>query len=248
MKLRFTLTLILLTTMLLSISHVFAAVITFSNKALFLSSTSATSSSGLLPNIGTVPGNQVTVGSVTISAIAPNTPLFMGAAGISQITSGDWYNLLPGHDIALSGFENLNIDFANPVYSAGFDFAEPDTTMPLPYGNGNNPFGINSTFTVTLKSGITVVATFQYNAPDDTLSFVGVWSDTAFDRMEIRETSGGIDDEYFGEFYAGTTPLSASAIPTLSQWGLIILALTFLCLGGIALFQRNRKLVIGANS
>lgn len=91
----------------------------------------------------------------------------------------------------------------------GFDFAEPDETMPVPYGNVGNAFGVDSTFRVTLMDGVTPVCEFTFSAEDDVISFVGVWSDAAFDRVSIRELVGGIDDEYFGQFYAGTIPCCA---------------------------------------
>jgi Ca2+-binding RTX toxin-like protein len=51
------------------------------------------------------------------------------------------------------------------------------------------------------------VDTFLFNAPDDVLAFVGVWSDRPFDKVEIRDTTATIDDEYFGEVFTGATPL-----------------------------------------
>jgi hypothetical protein len=43
--------------------------------------------------------------------------------------------------------------------------------------------------------------------PDDALTFVGVWSTDAFDRIEIRETTGTLDNEFFGNFVTGDTAL-----------------------------------------
>ena len=182
-----------------------ATTITFDDKAAFLAATGATSATGPLPDLGG-PFSSRTVGSVTFSGAS----FFIGAAGVAGVP-GDWYSLLPGNDIAINDVENIDVDFSSPVFSMGFDFAEPDTTIPVPYGNQGNPFGIDSTFMVTLKLGGALVDTFSFNAPDDVVSFVGVWTDSAFDRAEIREIVGGIDDEYFGEFYSGTRP--ASPIP-----------------------------------
>lgn len=217
-----------------------ASIVTYMNKSAFLLATGGTSATGPLPNLGFISGNLTTVGSVTFSISAPSSNFAIGSAGISQIPSSGWYSLLPGNDIAIGGSENLNANFPGLIYSAGFDFAEPDSTMPIPHGNSNNPFGVNSFFTVTLKNGSTTVDSFTFDAPDDVVSFVGVWSDVPFDRLEIHETSGGIDDEYFGEFFTGTAPLPASAVPTISQWGLIILGLTLLCLGGIVLHRQGK--------
>ena len=35
---------------------------------------------------------------------------------------------------------------------------------------------------------------------------MGVWSDSFFNRIEIRETIGGNGNEFFGQFYQGMTP------------------------------------------
>ncbi|MDH3669561.1 MAG: hypothetical protein OES46_00145 [Gammaproteobacteria bacterium] len=182
-----------------------ATLLTFDDKAAFLAATGASSATGPLPNVGGVSTNR-TVGSATF--INRTSGFFIGAVGVPQVPTGDWYAPLPGNDIAINQRENIDVAFASPVFSMGFDFAEPDVTMPVPYGNQGRPFGVDSTFMVTLIDGATPVDTFTFNAPDDVISFVGVWSDTAFDRAEIREIEGGIDDEYFGEFYTGTIPLS----------------------------------------
>jgi hypothetical protein len=45
--------------------------------------------------------------------------------------------------------------------------------------------------------------------PTDVATFLGVWSDTAFNRVTIVDITPDPfvdDDEYFGEFYTGTTP------------------------------------------
>jgi hypothetical protein len=177
-----------------------AALVTFSDQTTFLTATGASSATGALPNVGAVPPASGTVGSVTFSSVAPSGTLFIGPDGL--VPGDDWYGLLDGNDIAISGSENLDAVFAGPVYSFGFVFAEPNSTMP---SWGGSP--VDSTFTVTLRNGATFVDSFTFNAPDDAISFVGAWTDAAFDRVEIRETTGGIDDEYFGEFFTGTTPV-----------------------------------------
>jgi hypothetical protein len=143
---------------------------------------------------------------VTFSSVAPSGTLFIGAAGVGAVPGGDWYVPLDGFEIAISGSENLDVVLAGPVYSFGFVFVELNSDMP---SWGGTP--VDSTFTVTLRNGATFADSFTFNAPDDLDSFVGAWSDTAFDRVEIRETTGGIDDEYFGEFFTGTTPVPVPA-------------------------------------
>ncbi|HYL65701.1 MAG TPA: hypothetical protein VEU72_00955 [Nitrosopumilaceae archaeon] len=188
---------------------------TFNDKTTFLTATGATPATGPLPDLGRIPGGAAasqTVGSATFSIAAPSSELFIGTSGVGGITNNDWTLRLPGPDIAISDVENLNIDLASPVFSLGFDFVKPQTDP-----NINAPFG-PSVFTITLKNGATFVDSFTVTSPSaafptDSADFVGVSSDTAFNRVEIRETTGGIDNEFFGQVYTGTTPLHGPSIP-----------------------------------
>jgi hypothetical protein len=110
----------------------------------------------------------------------------------------DWTTLLPGHEIAINDLENLDVSFATPVYSYGFDFVEPQFSTP----NINAPF-VDSTFAVSLFSDATLVGAFTFNAPNDVAAFAGVWTDMAFNNVQIREIVGGIENEFFGEVYTG---------------------------------------------
>jgi len=198
-----------------------STIIQFNDQATFLAATGATCATCPMPNLGLVglAGTPVVVNTVTITSVAPSIDLFIGASG-TGVPNGDWTSIIPGNDIAISGTENLDIAFAAPVFSMGFQFYEPTCNNK---NDGNNcglgalgqveigtdvPNGaeIDSTFTVTLKNGVNTVASFQFNAPDDVFAFVGVHSDMAFDKVEIRETVGVNDDEHFGEFFTGTIP------------------------------------------
>lgn len=71
------------------------------------------------------------------------------------------------------------------------------------------------------------VRLFNFNAPNNTASFVGVWSDIAFNKVQIRETSGGIDNEYFGRFY---TVQVAAPVPEPAKYlagAMLLLPLAF---------------------
>lgn len=206
-----------------------AALVTFSDQSTFLTATGATSATGPMPNVGAVPPASGAVGSVTFSSVPPSGTLYIGAAGVGAVPAGDWYVPLAGFEIAISGSENLDALFTSSVsvYSFGFVFAEPDTTMP-PWGGSP----VDSTFTVTLLNGATIVDSFAFNAPDDVISFVGAWSDTPFDRVEIRENADNIDDEYFGEFFTGTTPVPVPAAVWLLGGALV----------GLVGISRRRKL------
>lgn len=175
-----------------------AAVVTFSDQSTFLSSTGATSATGTIPDLGRIVSGTQTLGDVTISLGPGATTLFVGASGVG--VGSDWTTVSPGNDIALSGIESINVDFASPVFSAGFDFVEPtDSTCYAPC--------FDSTFQVTLKNSGVIVDSFTFNAPDDVLAFIGVWSDSAFDRLEIVDLTATVDDEYYGEFFTGTRSL-----------------------------------------
>ena len=182
----------------LTVTRAQAAVQTFDDKAAFLTATAASSASGPLPDLGQV-GGPTTVGTVTFWLAPGGNTLSIGAS--ETPAAPDWYSLTPGNDIAL-GFENLEVQTTTPVFALGFDFVEPNSTMP---DFGGTP--VDSTFEVVLYAGATEVDRFTFNAPDDDVAaFVGVWSDTAFDRVTIIDTTGDHDDEFFGEFYTSATP------------------------------------------
>ena len=167
-------------------------------------------------------GTPAVVNTVTITSVPPSGNLFIGTNNPSF--NNDWTSIIPGHDIAISGTENLDIVFAAPVFSFGIQFHEPTCNNR---NDGNNcPIGalgqvepgtnlpsgseLDSTFSVTLKNGATTVGTFSFNAPDDVFAFVGVHSDMSFNKVEIRETTGTNDNEYFGEIFTGNTPFELS--------------------------------------
>lgn len=116
----------------------------------------------------------------------------------------EWSPRLTGPELAINDVENLNVDLTGPAYSFGFDFVEPERDPVFA------PF-FDSKFVMTLKNGGATVAAIPFEAPNDVLWFIGVWSDTPFTRVEIREVVGNTDNEYFGRFYTGGTPAPASA-------------------------------------
>jgi hypothetical protein len=143
---------------------------------------------------------------VTFSITLPSYELYLGAGGDPTVVDQDFTLRLPGPDLGISDRENLNADLAASVFALGFDFAEPENDPNL----GNAP-PIDSSFLVTLLQGAIPVGTFTFNEPNDTAAFVGVWSDMSFDRVEIRETVGGADNEFFGQFY--TSARAPGVIP-----------------------------------
>src|SRR5262249_12793389 len=143
---------------------------TFDDKAAFLAATSASSATGPIPNVGES-SDSATVGSITFTlGGAGATLLYIGATG----TPGDpdWYPARPGNEIAIAGNENFVAQTAAPVYSFGFEIVEPHASA--------GGFPVNSVYQITLFSGATQVGQFTYAPPNDVLTFIGVWSDTAF--------------------------------------------------------------------
>jgi hypothetical protein len=62
---------------------------------------------------------------------------------------------------------------------------------------------VDSTFNVFLKQGTKLVGVGSFNAPNDVLAFIGVWSEIPFTRVEIRETTKTLDNEYRREVFTG---------------------------------------------
>lgn len=156
----------------------------YSDLADFVAATSATSASGSLAVPPSAP--DYTWGSVRVTLPAGST-----------IALGEWTSRLDG-EFAINGVENLNYDFASPVFAAGFRFVEPQFDP-----NVNGTF-IHSAFNITLLRAGSVVHLFSVSRPTDVASFIGVWSGVAFDRMEVREVNGGAENEFFGEVFTGT--------------------------------------------
>ncbi|MEK6700878.1 MAG: hypothetical protein AABZ53_01320 [Planctomycetota bacterium] len=182
-----------------------AQVQVFSDRSAFLTASGARAQPAW-PNAGLVPGGAAASyhsGQLTLTIAPPSSSFYVGAGNTPQV-GPDWTTYVAGNDIAISGPENLNVNFDVPMGAFGFDFAEP-THVTVVY----NPCSpqcpcANSTFRVTLLLQGAHVATFDYNRPDDTIAFVGVLSDVPFNRAEIREMNGTCDDEYFGRMYTRT--------------------------------------------
>jgi hypothetical protein len=190
-----------------------AAFSTYSDKAAYLADSGATQAtqaygSGVL-------GTSVTSGSVTFNQVGPSTIAF-----------GDWTSRLPGNEISTSSFENLDVVFATPVQAFGFDFVEPQFDP-----NVNASF-VDSTFTITLLQNSTVVGSFTFNVPNDTAAFVGAISTVDVTAVQIRETTGGIENEFFGQFYTA----SLAPVPEPAGWALWLAGLA----GGAAVLRRRR--------
>ena len=176
-----------------------AAIIQYNDQLSFLADTSATSA-GTISNSGltTLSTSSATVGSLSFeSATTGTTTHFL-----------DWTTVISGNELAFGGVENFNIHIAGSAFSLGFDAYEPTSTAQ---NNGCNVTPcVDSTFTFALYNNVTYLDQFSFNLVDNSLDFVGVHSDVAFNRIEIREISGTNDNEFFGNFLIGNTALTTN--------------------------------------
>ena len=190
-------------------------------KAAFLTATAATSATTFPSD--PVTGNDYPEFTDFTSGLLTFSPVTGGSTRFFTLNAS---TRLPGNELLMSGTESFNVAIANgPVFSFGWDFVEPEFDPQI----STEPF-FDSTFTVTLLDGVTPVGSFPFNAPNDTAAFVGVCTDVAFDHVEIRETVGGVEDEFFGQFYSGNT---LHVVPEPSSAALL------LC--GAALLLRRRR-------
>jgi len=150
---------------------------------------------------------------------------FSNASGSSVNASINWSTLIgENFDLAINGVENFNVASSSPLFSFGFDFHEPSTASPS-FPDTCNATCFESTFRITLLDGLIPVGFEEFSKPNDALTFVGVWSSDPFDRIEIRETTGNIDNEFFGNFLTGNRPLPEPTTLTLLGVGLVGLVL-----------------------
>jgi hypothetical protein len=188
-----------------------AALMVFDDRTTFIGTTGATPIGAIPPS---VPSGGFSLGGLTFSNHPPS----------SFNSSVNWSTLISEpFDLAINGVESYNVTAAGPLFSFGFDFHEPSTsTPPGPvFPDTCNTICVDSTFTVTLLDGAVVVGAFPFNLPNDVLGFVGVLSTDAFDRIEIRETVGTSDNEFFGNFLIGRTPVPEPATCALLGLGLL---------------------------
>ena len=198
-----------------------------SDKSTFLGLDGVSSITGAIPASGG--GTSLTIGDVTFSTALD--PLAI------SIALGNRSTLIAGNEIAISGSESLGLalNLADPAFALGFDFHEPSVTGTSTNGT-NTPYFHDSTFTIELLLGSSLVDTTLFTPNNDELVFFGVVSDMAFDTVRIFEDAGGLvsgyphdinnDNEFYGQFYASTiAPVPEPSIYALFGIGLIGLGL-----------------------
>ena len=119
------------------------------DRASFLNVTGAEQVAPLENHIGTLGSYTTTDGKLTLTG---NLSLGRVTAGLVDLTSK-----LPGTDLGISGNENFNIDFAEPVFGFGMEMLEVQND---PYLNGTF---VESTFSITLKSSGSTIDTFTFS-------------------------------------------------------------------------------------
>ncbi len=191
--------------------NTFAAIISFSDQATFLATTGATAEAPLVNfDFSAAPK---TIGDLTYSL-----------NGGSNFGIGEFSTRISGPEIIVSGPDGIAVDInkASPVFSFGFEFVEPQNDPNL-----NGTF-VDSTYSLEILNGTTGLGSFNFNAPNDTLAFVGIQSDQAFDRVLITEIIGSNGNEFYGQFFTG----GAAAVPEPSTYLLLLFALV-----GIKLYK-----------
>jgi len=162
---------------------------------------------------------------------------FTNGGGGASIVFGTWSNEIAGYDLAISGPENFNLAIAGGTYGIGFDMHEPTTPgVGVAFGC-NSQTCVDSPYTIEIFAGSTSLGSFAYNAPDDTstaaggpLGFFGVRSSQLFDRVQVRDLNGNIDNEYFGNFLTNATALPVPEPPAVALFAL-----------GLAVLHRLRR-------
>ncbi len=147
----------------------------YTNKAQFLALTGGKLYSEPYPNNLSGP-TELTSNFITLS-----TP-----SG-SSLNFNQWTSSFPGPDLAINGVENLNVAVNFAVASLGFDMEEDSA---------------DSAFSLKLFRNNVLIDTLEFETNSQT-QFIGVWSESTFDRVEIRETTGNGTNEFFGAFYGG---------------------------------------------
>lgn len=166
----------------------------------------ATTTAVDLPDTGAV--TQLTVDDLTFVTQSGN--LFFG--GNFDATS------IPGNDMVISDVEDFDILIGSGGATAlGFYIYEPDTDANAGtsnYVDNCNAACVDSEFTFNVYAGNTLLLTTTENPLFGGTSFYGFVSDTAFDKIEVRE-NGGTDNEYFGGFRVGAQVPLPAGLPLL---------------------------------
>jgi len=168
--------------------------------------------------------------ALTTSPYSENGIAISQAANFNN-TIGNFTPLLSGNEFVVSDRENLTIVLTSPVQAIGMRLQDgvqsgcidnaffPDNTYP----NCTTTGGIDSSFIITLTNGGAFVTSLVFDPPADTASFFGIIPGSAFDRADIREIGGGVENDFFGAIFTSTTidppkGLYSVYLPLVSRW------------------------------
>lgn len=179
-----------------------AAAIVHSNEAAFVAAAAAT----LHPLPTTTAG--------TSAILTTDGLLTLSTSGITGTLHSNWelttgVSRLDGPDLAISGVESFDglVTLGGDRYAFGFGIYEP-TVAGLQGCNTAPTACVDSTFTITLfNNNAQVGSAFTLSPANDMAVFWGVHTSFAFDAVKVRETTGSNDNEIFGTFYTGSTPI-----------------------------------------
>lgn len=188
------------------------ALVLFTEQSVFTDYTNA-SYLGDIPNAGGHTG-PVVIGSATISTTPGNT----------LHLSGDVTPYVPGSDIAISGYEDLDFAFDTDMQAFGFGMWEPTSSGR----NGCNAACYDSHFSISFYDGLNLLESFIFNVVDDTNAFLGFSLEHRFNRVEVRDLLQTIDNEFFGNLYAAEALIQD--VPESGALGLLGLGLLGLVL------------------
>jgi hypothetical protein len=169
----------------------------YADDTTFSAATGAVSLTGALPDYGdTSQGTSVTLGDATLSA---GNSIFVGSG---------WSSLMPsGNAIAISGPENMSVSINTDLSNAfGFYFHEPSTNNSTALEDECNATCSESIFSIEFYLSGSTVDSLSFSPANDQLVFMGIVLDESFDSVKFTETTGGIDNEFFGEMFIAKVP------------------------------------------
>ena len=174
-------------------SPIFSDVVIFESKEEFLNVTNSVAATEIpsTPDTFFPSGAGFTSGDLSFALLPP----------ASRFVIDELTQRLDGNDLGLSNVENFSVTLnVGNVSEFGFDFVEPEFD-----GGLGAPF-FDSVFEITIKSNSEIIFQFEFERENDSAQFVGfsMLDGSTFDQVEIREIIGGLENDFFGQFYIGS--------------------------------------------
>jgi len=145
-------------------------------------------------------------------------------------------------DLAINDIESFEIEFGQPHRSVGFAIIT---------GTGNLPDEVDLTGAAfqfaALDSNATVIgsATFTLLSGQVDQAWLTITSDLPFSKLVVCETDApSVSDQYFSNIL--TSEQLVPPIPTVSEWGLIVMSLLILTAGTVVFTTRRTVRATGA--